>query len=51
MVNVTNHRTFSYKFNYMCCLFKQNKNMMISAFLSKQIFSLSLGTKISHFPK
>ena len=51
MVNVTNHHTFSYKFNDTCRLFKQNKNTMISALLSKQIFSLSFETNISNFPQ
>ena len=51
MTNVTNHHTFSYKFNDTCHLFKQNKNTMISALLNEKIFSLSFGINISHFPQ
>ena len=51
MEDVTDHRTFKYKFNDMCCLFKHNKATMISALLRKKIFSLNFGKMISDFPQ
>ena len=45
MKAITNYHIFNCKFNDMCHLFKQNKNIMISAQLRKKIIKFKFWEK------